>query len=119
MKFYETHFEEYINVIQKQNLHPKLEKIYKKFPNSLLSPEKKSFSQCGEDLIVNYIFGLRGITKPTYLDIGANDPFYLNNTALFYINGCRGINIEANKVKASQLVCQICATKKVAEDAEK
>ena len=35
MKFYETHFEEYINVIQKQNLHPKLEKIYKKFPNSL------------------------------------------------------------------------------------
>ena len=24
MKFYETHFEEYINVIQKQNLHPKL-----------------------------------------------------------------------------------------------
>ena len=35
MKFYETHFEEYIIVIQKQNLHPKLEKIYKKFPNSL------------------------------------------------------------------------------------
>ena len=35
MKFYEVHFEEYINAIQKQNLHPKLEKIYKKFPNSL------------------------------------------------------------------------------------
>ena len=27
MKFYETHFEEYITAIQKQNLHPKLEKI--------------------------------------------------------------------------------------------
>jgi len=35
MKFYETHFEEYINAIQKQNLHPKLEKIYKNFPNKL------------------------------------------------------------------------------------
>ena len=35
MKFYETHFEEYINAIQKQNLHPKLEKIYKKFPETL------------------------------------------------------------------------------------
>jgi hypothetical protein len=35
MKFYEVHFEEYINAIQKQNLHPKLEKIYKKFPNKL------------------------------------------------------------------------------------
>ena len=57
---------------------------------------KKSFSQCGEDLIVSYIFNLRGILKPTYLDIGANDPFYLSNTALFYLNGCRGINIEAN-----------------------
>ena len=35
MKFYETHFEEYITAIQKQNLHPKLEKIYKKFPDTL------------------------------------------------------------------------------------
>ena len=35
MKFYEVHFEEYINAIQKQNLHPKLEKIYKNFPNKL------------------------------------------------------------------------------------
>jgi len=35
MKFYETHFEEYINANQKQNLHPKLEKIYDKFPHTL------------------------------------------------------------------------------------
>jgi Cdc6-like AAA superfamily ATPase len=33
MKYYETHFEEYINENQIQNLHPKLEKIYNtKFP---------------------------------------------------------------------------------------
>jgi len=55
-----------------------------------------SYSQCSEDLIVRYIFNLRGISKPTYLDIGANDPFYISNTALFYVNGSRGINIEAN-----------------------
>ena len=35
MKFYETHFEEYITSNQKENLHPKLEKIYNKFPESL------------------------------------------------------------------------------------
>jgi hypothetical protein len=36
MKFYETHFEEYINASQKINLHPKLEKIYNNhFPKSL------------------------------------------------------------------------------------
>jgi Cdc6-like AAA superfamily ATPase len=32
MKFYETHFEEYISENQKNNLHPKLNKIYEKFP---------------------------------------------------------------------------------------
>lgn len=57
---------------------------------------KISFSQCGEDLLVQYTFGLRGVLKPSYLDIGANDPFYISNTALFYQNGSRGINIEAN-----------------------
>jgi hypothetical protein len=35
MKFYETHFEEYINEVIKFNLHPKLEKYYFHFPNSL------------------------------------------------------------------------------------
>jgi len=57
---------------------------------------KESYSQCGEDLIVRYIFNLRGIKNPSYIDIGANDPFFLNNTAIFYKNGSRGINIEAN-----------------------
>lgn len=35
MKFYETHFEEYINANQKINMHPKLTKIYNKFPNDI------------------------------------------------------------------------------------
>lgn len=36
MKFYETHFEEYISENNRVNLHPKLEKIYENFPNSLI-----------------------------------------------------------------------------------
>jgi hypothetical protein len=35
MKFYETHFEEYIAENNRVNLNPKLEKIYEKFPKSL------------------------------------------------------------------------------------
>ena len=35
MKFYETHFEEYITEVNKVNLHPKLEKIYDKFPKTI------------------------------------------------------------------------------------
>jgi FkbM family methyltransferase len=63
---------------------------------------KKSYSQCGEDLLIQYIFTLRGIAKPSYLDIGANDPFFISNTALFYERGCRGINIEANPQLAAK-----------------
>lgn len=32
MKFHETHFEEYISGVNKNNLHPKMDKIYKNFP---------------------------------------------------------------------------------------
>jgi hypothetical protein len=35
MKFYESHFEEYINENQRENLHPKLNKIYEKFPKTI------------------------------------------------------------------------------------
>ena len=56
---------------------------------------KTSFSQQGEDLIIDFIFTwMLDCTKPSYLDIGANHPSYLNNTYLFYKKGCTGINIE-------------------------
>jgi len=35
MKFHETHFEEYISSNQKEDLHPKMNKIYQKFPNNI------------------------------------------------------------------------------------
>jgi len=35
MKFLESHFEEYTNEVCKMNLHPKLEKIYSHFPDTL------------------------------------------------------------------------------------
>jgi hypothetical protein len=35
MKFLETHFKEYTNEVSRYNLHPKLEKIYDRFPDNL------------------------------------------------------------------------------------
>ena len=55
---------------------------------------KKSYSQSGEDLIVRYIFDALKIAKPSYLDIGAHHPTFLNNTQTFYENGSSGVNIE-------------------------
>lgn len=57
---------------------------------------KKSYSQCGEDLIIRFIFNLLKNTNPTYIDIGANHPVQLNNTYLFYNEGSSGITIEPN-----------------------
>lgn len=58
--------------------------------------KKYSYSQCGEDIIVKFIFDVLKIKKPSYIDIGAHDPFFLSNTALLYDKGSTGINIEAN-----------------------
>lgn len=42
-----------------------------------------SYSQCGEDRILAFIFRSLGIDKPSYLDIGAHHPYMLNNTMYF------------------------------------
>jgi FkbM family methyltransferase len=45
-------------------------------------------------LIVKFIFEALGIPNISYVDIGAHHPRYINNTAIFYDTGSRGINIE-------------------------
>jgi len=61
---------------------------------ALISPHKLSFSQCGEDVIAGFLLNQLGIQRPLYLDIGAHHPIHLSNTALFCLQGGRGINIE-------------------------
>jgi len=58
-----------------------------------------SYSQCGEDRIIENLFSMCGIIQPTYIDIGAYHPFILSNTALLYRNGSRGINIEPDPIQ--------------------
>ena len=84
MKFYETHFEEYINVIQKQNLHPKLEKIYKKFPNSL--HELKNVIIYGPSGVGKYTQMLNLIKKysPTELKYEKKISVNYNKQAYFF-----------------------------------
>ena len=61
-------------------------KVYKKY----------SYSQCGEDLIIDFLFETLKIKYPTYLDLGAHHPCYLSNTYRFYRTGSVGVNIEAD-----------------------
>lgn len=53
----------------------------------------ESFSQEGEDMILNRIFTNR--ENGFYIDIGAHHPQRFSNTYFFYKKGWRGINIDA------------------------
>lgn len=55
---------------------------------------KVSYSQCGEDIIVDFIFMWLGKQKISYLDIGTNDPVKLNNTYFFYKKNSSGVLVE-------------------------
>jgi FkbM family methyltransferase len=54
-----------------------------------------SYSQFGEDLLVDYVLtGIAKKKKISFLDIGTNDPVHGNNTYLFYVRQLYGVCIE-------------------------
>lgn len=56
---------------------------------------RTSYSQSGEDIIVSFLLDMiSGSTQKKYLDIGANHPFHLSNTALLYKKGGHGVLVE-------------------------
>lgn len=52
---------------------------------------KGTFAQHGEDLFLQRYFKGR---PGRFLDVGAHEPFHLNNTYLLYRAGWRGVNVE-------------------------
>lgn len=65
MKFHETHFEEYINA--KENLHPKLEKIFNKFPKKI--QELKNLIFYGPNGVGKYTQMLKSMRKYSPTDL--------------------------------------------------
>ena len=54
-----------------------------------------SYSQAGEDIIVDMLFFSVGISRPSYLELGTNSPKQGNNTYKFYRKGAHGVLVEA------------------------
>jgi len=72
-------------------------RIFRKFIGKFLIPEIQfRYSQFGEDIILAHLFAHLGIDKPSYLDIGANEPRFISNTYYFYEHGSVGVLIEPN-----------------------
>lgn len=58
-------------------------------------PVTFSFSQGAEDIIAPYL--LNNKAKGVYVDIGCNEPVRFSNTFNYYLQGWRGILVDANK----------------------
>lgn len=58
-----------------------------------------TFSQDGEDVVLQSFMQKPKGYKGFYIDVGAHHPFRFSNTALFYYKGWRGINIDPNSMK--------------------
>jgi FkbM family methyltransferase len=56
----------------------------------------ETFSQCGEDRILAFLFWQLAIPTPRYLDVGTWHPCVGNNTYLFYRAGAKGVCVEPN-----------------------
>ena len=54
----------------------------------------KSFSQFGEDLIIDNALDILKEKNISYLDIGANHPYFLSNSYYFYRKGANGTLVE-------------------------
>lgn len=54
-----------------------------------------SFSQSGEDIVVNGLLS-RESTKGMVVDLGAYHPYRFSNTFALYLEGWRGLNVDAN-----------------------
>ncbi len=66
-------------------------KLRRRWTNFVRKHVFGSYSQYGEDLLLDAILG---IERPFYIDIGANHPTHLSNTFRFFRRGATGINIE-------------------------
>lgn len=70
-----------------------LSKIKKRIWKAIFKNARLSYSQSGEDIILDTIFC--NIKKGVYVDVGSNNPFVQSNTYFFYKKGWKGINIDA------------------------
>jgi len=71
-----------------------LKRVVNMFRYNVSDNRRSSYSQSGEDLIIEHIFVTLGMDRITYLDLGANHPTRFSNTYLFYRNGGSGVCVE-------------------------
>ena len=67
-----------------------------------IRPTNFSYSQAGEDRVLQYLFDILRIHPVHYVDVGCNDALHANNTYMFYNQGGAGIVVDPVTDFASQ-----------------
>jgi hypothetical protein len=65
--------------------------------NKITYSGMNTYSQAGEDVIIDFLLQGIGYTTLTYLELGTNTPDWGNNTYLFYKKGGSGVLVEADE----------------------
>jgi FkbM family methyltransferase len=73
-----------------------IKNLINKYGKITKAVDYQSYSQCGEDRIINFLINFLNIGNIRYVDIGAYHPIKFSNTYFFYKNGFRGICIDPN-----------------------
>lgn len=71
--------------------------IVRRYRAKNMRSSRPSFSECGEDLIIQTLMDMMQLKDWTFVDLGANHPIRSNNFYLHFLcNKASGINIEPN-----------------------
>jgi FkbM family methyltransferase len=85
----------------------KLKRKIARFVYRIIPPPKVkgyySFSQAGEDAVIDFLFKGIGIRRPSYLELGVFLPDISNNTYKYYLAGSKGVLIEADIDQISKI----------------
>jgi FkbM family methyltransferase len=76
--------------------HKVKEAIYKIIPPPHAN---ESFSQAGEDCVIDFLLQELNIQTPSYLELGVCNPIIGSNTYRFYKRGANGILVEADSTQ--------------------
>lgn len=86
-----------VNVLEVANALSSLPPNLAPHASEVAVSNQVSYSQFGEDLLIQPLLQSEAQNKGIYVDIGAYHPVRWSNTFLFYLQGWRGVNVDANR----------------------
>lgn len=85
-------------------LKDSIKKVVFKFIKPPVQYHPNSYSQAGEDRIINFLLNGVGIHSPSYLELGVYSPDAGNNTYGFYLRGSKGVLVEADSTLIPKII---------------